>query len=198
MTGAAAVVKDKQDGQAKRRTHPIPAPCCANAAKDGSVESSRRRVNTMSPIRFRPHHFLCSVGFAGRGYSKRFASNMRQIVDGRLRSVGGDQVALQVVATADAICAPCPHRRGEGCTRQRRIDGLDQRHAQALELRAGDVLTWGEARRRIATLVKPNDLDRLCAGCQWLPLGLCKKAVAQLREELPSPVAPNRFLRRKE
>lgn len=149
----------------------------------------------MTPVHFRPHHFLCSVGFAGKGYSERFAANMSEIVEGRLRSEDGDQTDIRVVAAADDICAPCPHRRGEGCVRQQRIDGLDQRHAKALDLQAGDVLTWGAARRRIAARIKPEDLDRICAGCQWLPLGLCKQAVAQLRRELGIPPAPNRTLR---
>ena len=38
------------------------------------------------PIRFRPHHFLCSLGFEGKGYSEAFTANMTGIVMGRLRA----------------------------------------------------------------------------------------------------------------
>jgi len=132
-------------------------------------------------LRLRPHHVLCATGFAGRGYSDAFTANMAAIVDARLRARGGDAVAIEITDSSDPICAPCPHRRGAGCTRQAKIDALDARHAAALGLAPGDVLTWGAAQERIAARVAPDDLDRLCAGCQWLPLGLCKAAVARLR-----------------
>lgn len=132
-------------------------------------------------LTFRPHHFLCATGFAGHGYSDAFTANMARIVDGRLRASGGDAVRIAVTDAADAICGPCPERRGTGCVKQARIDALDRRHADALGLAPGDVLTWAEAQARIAERVRPESLDRLCAGCAWLPLGLCKAAVARLR-----------------
>ncbi len=133
-----------------------------------------------TPVNFRPHHFLCALGFVGKGYSERFAANMSEIVEGRLRAPDGDQVEIHVAEAADDICAPCPHRRGKGCSRQARIDGLDRRHAAALEYAPGDTVTWGAAKRRIAERLTPNDLDRICAGCQWLPLGVCKSALSRL------------------
>ena len=32
------------------------------------------------PLRYRPHHFLCSLGFEGKGYSDAFTANMEAIV----------------------------------------------------------------------------------------------------------------------
>jgi len=133
-------------------------------------------------LRFRPHHFLCALGFAGKGYDDGFTRNMAAIVDGRLRGEDGDQVEIEVVADADGICAPCPHRRGTGCDRQAKIDALDRRHAAALGLAAGQRLSWGAAQDRMAARVAPGDLVRLCAGCQWLALGLCTAALARLRQ----------------
>ena len=107
---------------------------------------------------------------------------MTALVSAGLRAEGGDATPIEITRTADAICAPCPSRRGEGCEAQARIDRLDSAHAAALRLKAGDRLTWGEARARIRRHVRPGDLGSLCAGCQWLALGLCETALATLHE----------------
>lgn len=130
-------------------------------------------------IRFRPHHFLCALGFQGKGYSDGFTANMAEIVD-RLRGTGGGDVILQVTPQADAICAPCPHKRGLGCAKSAKITALDKRHAAALGLADGDCLTWDAAQARIRAQVMPGDLQALCAGCAWLDLGLCEAALSRL------------------
>lgn len=133
-------------------------------------------------IRFRPHHFLCALGFQGKGYSEDFTSNMTGIVD-RLRGPGGGDVVLQVTMQADAICGPCPHKRGSGCEKSAKITALDNRHAAALALSDGDCLTWDDAQARIRAHVAPGDLQTLCAGCAWLELGLCEDALARLHTD---------------
>lgn len=131
-------------------------------------------------LTFRPHHFLCALGYRGKGYSAAFTANMTQIVTNGLFANGGDHTLIRVRAAADSLCAPCPKRRGEGCTNQAEIDALDGRHAAALNLKHGDVLTWGQAKMRIREKVRPDDLDTLCKGCRWLELGLCKSALSDL------------------
>lgn len=133
-------------------------------------------------LRYRPHHFLCSLGFRGKGYSDAFTANMARIVEGSLRAPHGDDVEIEVVAATDDICRPCPKRRGTLCTSQRKIDALDTRHARALGLTVGTRLTWGEAKQRIKANVPPGALSQLCAGCQWLELGLCEAALKDLHE----------------
>ncbi|WP_245890371.1 DUF1284 domain-containing protein [Roseovarius confluentis] len=135
-----------------------------------------------TPLRYRPHHFLCSLGFQGKGYSDAFTANMARIVDDRLRAPGGNDVAIEVVGATDDICAPCPKRRGTLCTSQAKIATLDTRHAGALRLSVGTCLTWGEAKQRIKANVLPGALTQLCAGCQWLDLGLCEAALKKLHE----------------
>jgi len=137
----------------------------------------------MRPVRYRPHHLLCSLGFQGKGYSPAFVANMAAIVDGRLRADGGDAVVIEITGAADDICAPCPRRRGSRCEAQTRVAALDTRHARALGLFAGTRLTWGEARARIARRVAPGALASLCAGCQWLEHGICEAALAELHRE---------------
>ena len=135
-----------------------------------------------TPLRFRPHHFLCALGFRGKGYSDAFTANMAQIVVGTLRTPGGGQTEIEVTGSTDDICTPCPRRRGALCTSQDKIDRLDARHAAALTVQPGDRLSWDEAQARIRARVAPGDLTRLCADCDWLPLGLCEKALSDLHE----------------
>lgn len=134
------------------------------------------------PLVFRPHHFLCALGFQGKGYDSGFTENMAGIV-ARLRRMDGDDVMIEVRFSADTICAPCPHRRGTGCTHSAKIATLDHRHAQALGLQDGTRLTWGDARARIRAQIPAERLDALCAGCQWLDHGLCRSALDRLHRD---------------
>lgn len=134
------------------------------------------------PLRYRPHHFLCSLGFEGKGYSEGFTANMTAIVMGRLRAAEGDAVMIQVTGAADDICAPCPKRRGRLCSSQDKIKTLDRAHAAALGLSPHETLTWGAAKARIRAHVPPGSLKTLCAGCEWEALGLCEAALQRLHE----------------
>lgn len=131
-------------------------------------------------VSLKPHHVLCSIGYEGRGYDAPFVANMTRVVLGGLRGPRGTETPIRITFTADTICAPCPNRRGLGCASQGRVAELDARHATALGLRHGQSLTWGEAVDRVRRNIVPGDLDRICACCQWLGEGVCKRAVATL------------------
>ena len=107
---------------------------------------------------------------------------MTAVVSDGLRGEGGDATEIEVTNGLDVICAPCPKRRGSLCSGELKIRALDNRHARALGLRNGDVLTWGAAQKRIKARVTPDTLDSICKGCRWLPMGMCKSAVARLRD----------------
>lgn len=134
------------------------------------------------PLQFRPHHFLCALGYRGEGYSDNFTANMTKIVAEGLKADGGDSTVIEVIGATDDICGPCPKRRGELCTDQPKIAALDLAHSKALGVRAGDQLTWGQAKARIRSLVKPGELAQLCSGCQWLSLGYCEESLKELHE----------------
>ena len=135
------------------------------------------------PLRYRPHHFLCSLGFQGKGYSDAFTANMSAIVMGRLRTPTGDATLIDVVGAADDICAPCPKRRGKLCTSQDKINLLDRAHAAALNLAPRERLSWADAKARIRANVAPGSLKTLCAGCEWEPYGMCEAALARLHAD---------------
>lgn len=131
-------------------------------------------------LRFRPHHFLCALGYRGEGYSDGFTANMTRIVTDGLKVPGGDTTEIEVIGATDDICAPCPKRRGNLCSDQAKIARLDLQHSKVLGLRPGDRLTWAQAKARIRMLVQPGDLATVCAGCQWLELGYCEDSLSDL------------------
>lgn len=133
------------------------------------------------PIRLRPHHLLCALGFQGKGYSDSFTANMAKIV-GQLRAPGGDDQCIDIIGKTDDICAPCPLRHGILCESQPKIDALDAAHGEALGVAPGDRLTWGEAQARMRAEVPPERLDTLCDGCRWLHMGMCRDALRALHE----------------
>ncbi len=130
-------------------------------------------------LALRPHHLMCSLGFRGYGYSDAFTANMARLA---LPMRARDDTPLRIVGGLDPICAPCPERRGAVCAKESKIKRLDRDHAARLGLSPGDGLTWGEAKARIRARVRPGDLASLCAGCRWLPLGLCEGALEELHE----------------
>lgn len=127
-------------------------------------------------ISFRPHHFLCTLCFQGKGYSPDFIRNYKVIAK-QLRQ--DDTVAITVTTEADSICTPCPRKRGLGCQTQTKIDNLDSAHAAVLGLVAGDSLTWGQAKQRIKERMTLADFHKTCESCSWKEYGVCETVLTE-------------------
>ncbi|MBS0351742.1 MAG: DUF1284 domain-containing protein [Proteobacteria bacterium] len=125
-------------------------------------------------INFRPHHFLCTFCFQGKGYSPDFVANYQNIVT---RIQQDPETKIKVVDHTDSVCTPCPHRQGLGCASQEKVTGLDEAHSQVLELKPNDVLTWQEAKLRIITKLTLEKFHHICATCSWKPLGVCEQVL---------------------
>jgi hypothetical protein len=128
----------------------------------------------MAKLHFRPHHFLCTLCFQGKGYSERFVQNYQNIVDNL-----SDDTLIHVTSYTDSICAPCPHKQGLGCASQATIDVLDQGHAKALCLKPDETLTWGQATTRIKTYLTIDTFHDICAPCPWKGLGICERVLTE-------------------
>jgi uncharacterized protein len=124
-------------------------------------------------VKFRPHHFLCALCFQGRGYSPAFIANFQTIMDA-LNAPDGDLTRINVINETDSICNPCPNRIGKTCTSEANIAILDDAHAAALQIQAGDHLTWGEAKKLIAEKITLDKFHHICATCSWKKLGICE------------------------
>jgi soluble lytic murein transglycosylase-like protein len=137
----------------------------------------------MSEVRFRPHHFLCTVGFEGKGYSEEFVANYAGIAHRLRESPDGDAILISVVEGTDSVCSPCPNRRGTRCETEGKIRALDEAHARILGITAGDRLSWGEAKERIRSRMTLEKFRSACEPCSWLRSGMCEGALRKLRGE---------------
>ena len=133
-------------------------------------------------MRIRGHNLLCIQGFVGKGYSPEFVANMTRVVD----SLGGN-AEVTVIDEPDVLCAACPNLAENGCT----LHGVRTEHGivhqdrdvmACLGIAAGETLSWDDLLARIRRSVAPDDLDAICGGCPWLPLGHCKAGLRGLRE----------------
>jgi hypothetical protein len=125
---------------------------------------------------------LCTVGFQGMGYSTDFVENLQSISD-QLQGEDGDKVEIEVVEESDSICEPCPHRRGNACVTQSKINLLDQAHAKVLGIKVGDRITWGEVKERIRQRMSVSTHLEICQGCEWLEHQVCRQALQKLINE---------------
>ena len=138
-------------------------------------------------LEFRPHHFMCTLGFEGKGYSEAFVKNYQAIADSlRLNPPEGGKTQIRVARNVDSICGPCPHRRGEVCETETKIQKLDQAHAKILDLKPGDVLSWDDAQDRIASRMTLEAFDQACGPCSWKAMGVCETALKKVIAERKS------------
>ena len=136
------------------------------------------------PIKLRPHHFLCVLGFQGKGYSPAFVKNFRRVIE----RLGMEHARVEAAAGADDVCAPCPNNDAGTCrpggeSDEPRIRALDVAYERTLDLRPRETMTWADARRMIAAKVSDEAFERNCAPCSWKQLGYCKSALQKLRGE---------------
>lgn len=125
----------------------------------------------LQPVRLRPHHLLCLLTYAGKGYSEAFTAGFDALVD-RL----SQGAAVCVVDGPDDVCAPlcgdaAAHCHGDS-VRQR-----DQRAAADLgallrrPVDPGTVLTLDTALLTAWRQAFAQGRTRAaCAGCEWQPL----------------------------
>ena len=126
-------------------------------------------------IRLRPHHLLCMLTYAGRGYTPRFTSGMDDLIH---RLGQGEEILL--IEGPDDICLPWIDEAAEGADirephcHEARITGRDQRAAQDVERLLGrDIATGGKLRLDAALLSRLRAAYRTgairsgCAGCEW-------------------------------
>ena len=147
----------------------------------------RERVTDGSEAKraVRAHTAICMQGFEGRGYSPAFVEKFSEI----LTEVQSG-VEFTLTTSPDDICGACPHGQASECTLHSRnneahIMEQDLRVLNALGYSDGDTTNWSSLVQRIGQSITPDDLDTICGGCPWLPMGMCKTALQRLRQHHP-------------
>ncbi len=118
-------------------------------------------------VRLRPHHLLCLVTYAGKGYTPAFTENFDLIVE-RLR--GGEAIAI--VEGPDDICQPWLGEPDAHCRRDS-VALRDEKAAQDLGTLLGADIHTVSALPDLATLraaFAKSVTRQACAGCEWFDL----------------------------
>ena len=129
-------------------------------------------------IKLRPHHLLCTQGYAGFGYSDEFVSNMDKVTK-LLRSDRNAKV--EIVFSTDSLCAYCPSKVSDGiCKSDSKVLKYDKGVINALGLNER-IYSYQELISRLdAYLTSGNEDERLkeiCGECEWYPYSDCRKNI---------------------
>ncbi|GLQ56275.1 DUF1284 domain-containing protein [Devosia nitrariae] len=140
-------------------------------------------------VRLRPHHLLCVLTYAGKGYGPAFTANYDGVV--RLLAAGAD---VEIVSGPDDICVPLLAGADPHCLRA----SVDERDALAA-IGVGQALgvsvapgarlrlpaeTVDKLRRRFAA----REVRQACTGCEWS--ALCDRIAAAGFAGVALPGAP--------
>jgi hypothetical protein len=129
-------------------------------------------------IRLRPHHLLCILTYAGKGYSPAFVANYDTLA---ARIGAGEDVLL--VSGPDDICAPLLGEADAHCfntsvTERDRLASRDVGTLWGKAVAEGDILTLDAARlKRMREAFATQAIRSACPGCEWHDL--CTGIAAQ-------------------
>lgn len=123
-------------------------------------------------IRLRPHHLLCLLTFAGKGYSPDFVARFEKIAS----RIAAENELVEIVSGPDDICAalladPACHCRDANIAERDRLasEAVSELLDQPVE--AGAKLQLG---RKILDSLRQafaaGTIRQACCGCQWSPL----------------------------
>jgi hypothetical protein len=129
-------------------------------------------------VRLRPHHLLCLLTYAGKGYSPSFVENYDAIA-ARI----GNGEAIVIVSGPDDVCAPLlgdadAHCFNDSVTERDRLAALSVGELLGLRIAAGEMVLLSP--QRMAALRKAfatGAIRAACPGCEWH--GLCTGIAAQ-------------------
>lgn len=119
-------------------------------------------------VRLRPHHLLCLLTYAGKGYSAAFTANYDAVA---ARIGDGEDVAI--IAGPDDICAPLladtePHCRRDSVIERDRLALRDLGELLAAPPRLGEyVVLDPQLLRQMRGAFTAGRTRSACTGCEW-------------------------------
>lgn len=135
-------------------------------------------------IRLRPHHLLCILTYAGKGYSPAFVANYDAIA---ARIGAGEDVLL--VSGPDDVCAPLLGEADAHCfnasvTERDRLAARDVAALLGEAVEDEALLTLDAARlKQMREAFAAHTIRGACPGCEWHDLctGIAAQAFAGTR-----------------
>lgn len=121
-------------------------------------------------IHLRPHHFLCLLTYAGKGYSPAFVANYDRIA---ARLAQGEDI--EIVKGPDDVCAPLLSGSDPHCWRDSVVERDNKAVLDLLKLNlaveAGARITLdADMLARMRTAFARGLTRSGCAGCEWADL----------------------------
>ncbi|WP_436639402.1 DUF1284 domain-containing protein [Microbaculum sp. FT89] len=122
-------------------------------------------------VRLRPHHLLCILTYAGKGYSPAFTANLT-VIAGRLAA--GEEI--EIVAGPDDVCAPLladpePHCHRCSVTERDRAAATDVGRLLGKPIASGDGLVLDDTRLRLLRAAfSAGQIRSACRDCEWADL----------------------------
>jgi len=139
-------------------------------------------------IRLRGHHLLCLLGYRGMGYSARFADNMSRVYNQLLAEPDS---TITIVGGPDDLCA-CFPKDGEYHCDNASVTDRDQAVLRRLGYPIGFAGPWSSVLSRIRATIVPEDIDVICATCQWRAYGVCAEGVRLVKQGEKLPALPGK------
>lgn len=119
-------------------------------------------------IRVRPHHLLCLLTYAGKGYSSAFTANYDVIAE---RISRGEEILI--VEGPDDICAPLldqsdPHCWRESVTVRDRLAAGELGELLPGSIEAGTRMSFGpDTMKKMREAFRARRIRAACLGCEW-------------------------------
>ena len=122
----------------------------------------------------RPHHLLCTQGFAGKGYSEDFVRNMTYWVD-RMR--GEKDFRVKIIFSTDDLCSCCPQKKGEGlCADDSKVLSFDRKMVEYFQLEEKEYI-YQDLIREVDAKMTPEMLEDICGSCSWYLNSPCRNNI---------------------
>jgi len=128
-------------------------------------------------IKLRPHHLLCTQGFAGRGYDDNFVANMTEITD-CLRN--GDDIGVDIVFGTDSICGKCPNLvenplqiNENFCKHEDKVRRFDRKVIEYFNIEEKRYI-YRDIIQKINSEITGEIISDICAECVWFSVSECR------------------------
>ncbi len=173
MYGEHSPCGDKDDGF--QRNENIRLRQCEDTGLQRGENAGLRRSEDIGlrrgeDVSLRPHHCICILNYAGKGYSEEFTENMERVIN---ELDAGTVIELK--CASDCVCIACKNRVEKsqsnlvGCFFAEKVSRYDKKLLETLDFSEGDRVTWGELREKVVATVmnERSSLDDICGDCEW-------------------------------
>jgi len=127
-------------------------------------------------MKLRPHHLLCTQGYAGNGYNDAFVQNMTAITN-HLRTEAN--ATIEIVFSTDDICTQCPSMLGNNlCKDNAKVKLLDKKVIDYFCIEETQYV-YKDIISKINSQMTCSMMEDICSDCSWFPMSACKKNILQ-------------------